>query len=87
LTVDPGRRPRTCFALGYFLSGFQPFQARHLKRFNELGETLQLRLSGEHERFADEGLRVVLTLLAGPGVAWRGVAWASPSIPIPIRCG
>ena len=26
LTINPGRRSRTCFALGYFLSGFQPFE-------------------------------------------------------------
>jgi hypothetical protein len=36
--------------------------------FNELCETLQLRLSGELMWFADEELRTVLTLLAGPGV-------------------
>ena len=39
-----------------------------LMPFNELRETLQLRLSGEFKRFADEELRAVLTLLAGPGV-------------------
>ncbi len=39
--------------------------------FNELHETLQLRLSGEFKRFADEELRTVLTLLAGPGVVWE----------------
>jgi hypothetical protein len=37
-------------------------------RFNELRETLQLRMSGELQPFADEELRTVLTLLAGPGV-------------------
>ncbi len=37
-------------------------------RFNELRETLQLRLSDEFERFVDEELCAVLTLLAGPGV-------------------
>ena len=42
-----------------------------LLRFNELRETLQLRLSGEFKRFADEELRAVLTLLAGPGVVWE----------------
>ena len=63
--VAPGRRSRTRFALGYFLSGFQPFQVRHWLRFNGLGETLQLRLSSEFKRFADEELRAVLTLLAG----------------------
>ena len=46
-------------------------QDRVLMRFNELRETLQLRLSGEFERFADEELRAVLTLLAGPGVVWE----------------
>jgi hypothetical protein len=40
-------------------------------RFNELRETLQLRLSGEFKWFADEELRAVLTLLAGPGVVWE----------------
>ena len=43
-------------------------EGRVLMRFNELRETLQLRLSGEFKRFADEELRAVLTLLAGPGV-------------------
>ena len=46
-------------------------EGRVLMRFNELRETLQLRLSGEFKRFADEELRVVLTLLAGPGVVWE----------------
>jgi hypothetical protein len=46
-------------------------EGRVLMRFNELRETLQLRLSGEFKRFADEGLRAVLTLLAGPGVVWE----------------
>ena len=39
-------------------------EGRVLMRFNELRETLQLRLSGEFKRFADEELRAVLTLLA-----------------------
>ena len=43
-------------------------EGRVLMRFNELRDTLQLRLSGEFKRFADEELRAVLTLLAGPGV-------------------
>ena len=43
-------------------------EGRVLMRFSELRETLQLRLSGEFKRFADEELRAVLTLLAGPGV-------------------
>jgi hypothetical protein len=46
-------------------------EGRVLMRFNELRETLQLRLSGEFKRFADEELRAVLTLLAGPGVVWE----------------
>ncbi len=46
-------------------------EGRVLLRFNELRETLQLRLSGEFKRFADEELRAVLTLLAGPGVVWE----------------
>ena len=46
-------------------------EGRVLMRFNELNETLQLRLSGEFKRFADEELRAVLTLLAGPGVVWE----------------
>lgn len=40
-------------------------------RFNELRETLPLRLAGEFQRFADEELRAVLTLLTGPGVVWE----------------
>lgn len=44
---------------------------RVLMRFNELRETLQMRLSGESQRFTDEELRAVLTLLAGPGVVWE----------------
>jgi small GTP-binding protein len=44
---------------------------RVLMRFNQLRETLQLRLSGEFTRFTDEELRAVLTLLAGPGVVWE----------------
>ena len=46
-------------------------EGRVLMRFNELRETLQLRLSGEFKRFADEELHAVLTLLAGPGVVWE----------------
>ena len=42
-----------------------------LMRFNELRETLQLRLSGKLVRFDDKQLRAVLTLLAGPGVVWE----------------
>jgi len=66
--ADPGRRSQTRFALGCFLSGFQPFPDKPLKCFNELREALQLRLSGKFKRFADEELRAVLTLLAGPDV-------------------
>jgi small GTP-binding protein len=44
---------------------------RVLMRFNELRETLQLRLSGELTRFTDEELKAVVSLLAGPGVVWE----------------
>ncbi len=44
---------------------------RVLMRFNELRETLQLRLSGEVNRFTDEELKAVVSLLAGPGVVWE----------------
>src|SRR5207244_160251 len=44
---------------------------RVLMRFNELRETLQLRLSGEMTRFSDEELKAVISLLAGPGVVWE----------------
>jgi DNA-directed RNA polymerase subunit RPC12/RpoP len=44
-------------------------------RFNELRETLQLRLleekSGEVARFTNEELKAVVSLLAGPGVVWE----------------
>lgn len=46
-------------------------QRRVLMRFNELRETLQLRLSGEFTRFADDELRAVVGLLAGPGIVWE----------------
>ena len=42
-----------------------------LMRFNELRETLQLRLPGECKRFADEELRAGLTLVAGLGMIQR----------------
>ncbi|MCY2990150.1 MAG: TIR domain-containing protein [Planctomycetota bacterium] len=63
-------------------------EGRVLMRFNELRETLQLRLTSRTDtpvpsdqetgknsrptgdRFTDEELRAVLTLLAGPGVVW-----------------
>jgi small GTP-binding protein len=44
---------------------------RALMRFNELRETLQLRLAGESKRFTDQELRAALTLLTGPGVIWE----------------
>ena len=44
---------------------------RVLMRFNELRETLQLRLSGEVGRFTDEELKAAVSLLAGPGVVWE----------------
>ncbi len=48
---------------------------RVLMRFNELRETLQLRLleekSSEVSRFTDEELTAVVSLLAGPGVVWE----------------
>ena len=44
---------------------------RVLMRFNELRETLQMRLSGELARFTDEELKAVVSLLAGPGVVWE----------------
>jgi small GTP-binding protein len=46
-------------------------EGRVLLRFNELRETLQLRLTGELARFSDEELRAVVSLLAGPGVVWE----------------
>jgi small GTP-binding protein len=44
---------------------------RVLMRFNELRETLQLRLSGEFTRFTDDELHAVVSLLTGPGVVWE----------------
>ncbi len=46
-------------------------EGRVLLRFNELRETLQLRLSGRSGPFSDEQLRAVVSLLAGPGVVWE----------------
>jgi len=46
-------------------------EGRVLMRFNELRESLKLRYSGEFNPFADEELRAVLTLVAGPGVVWE----------------
>ena len=42
---------------------------RVLMRFNELRDALCLRMQGQ--RFTDEELRTVLTLLTGPGVVWE----------------
>lgn len=44
---------------------------RVLMRFNELRETLTLRLLGEDARFTDNELKAVVSLLAGPGVVWE----------------
>ena len=44
---------------------------RVLMRFNELRETLQIRLAGETTRFTDDELKAVVSLLAGPGVVWE----------------
>ena len=46
-------------------------EGRVLMRFNELRETLQLRMSGEVARFTDEELKAVVSLLTGPGVVWE----------------
>ena len=46
-------------------------EGRVLMRFNELRETLQMRLASDYKRFTDEELRAVITLLAGPGVVWE----------------
>jgi small GTP-binding protein len=46
-------------------------EGRVLMRFNELRETLRLRLAGEGAPFTDEELHAVLSLLAGPGVVWE----------------
>jgi small GTP-binding protein len=46
-------------------------EGRVLMRFNELRETLRLRLSGEDARFTDDELRAVVSLLAGPGAVWE----------------
>lgn len=45
--------------------------SRVLMRFNELRETLTLRLAGEVARFTDDELKAVISLLAGPGVVWE----------------
>lgn len=46
-------------------------EGRVLMRFNELRESLQLRMAGEAERFSDEELKAVICLLAGPGAVWE----------------
>ncbi len=46
-------------------------EGRVLMRFNELRETLRLRLSGDLARFTDDELRAVVGLLAGPCVVWE----------------
>jgi len=46
-------------------------EGRVLMRFNELRESLALRLSDEDVRFSDEELKAVVSLLAGPGVVWE----------------
>jgi small GTP-binding protein len=48
---------------------------RVLMRFNELRETLQIRLveqpDGQPAHFTDKELKAVVSLLAGPGVVWE----------------
>jgi hypothetical protein len=46
-------------------------QGRVLIRFNELRETLSMRLSNDSVRFTDDELEAVVGLLAGPGVVWE----------------
>ena len=46
-------------------------EGRVLLRFNEMRETLRLRLTGDYARFSDDDLHAVLTLLAGPGLVWE----------------
>ena len=46
-------------------------EGRVLIRLNELRDALQLRLAGTNERFSDEQLKAVVSLLAGPGVVWE----------------
>ncbi len=42
-----------------------------LVRFNELRETIQMKLCGKFKLFADEELSAVLALLPGSGEAWE----------------
>ena len=44
---------------------------RVLMRFNELRDSLQMRMAGQAERFSDEQLKAVIGLLAGPGAVWE----------------
>ncbi len=44
-------------------------EQRVLMRFNDLREALTLRLGGQ--RFSDDELKAVISLLAGPGVVWE----------------
>jgi len=46
-------------------------EKRVLVRFNELRDSLGLRMAGEAERFSDEELKAVIGLLAGPGAVWE----------------
>ena len=43
-------------------------EGKTLMRFNDLREMLVMRLHGKAERFSDEQLKSVLSLLAGPGI-------------------
>ena len=42
-----------------------------LMRFNELREYLRLRMANKTERFKDDELKAVISLLAGPGAVWE----------------
>ena len=46
-------------------------EKRVLMRFNELRDSLRLRMAGEAERFSDAELKAVIGLLAGPGAVWE----------------
>jgi len=45
-------------------------EGRVLLRFNELRETLRIRLTGSVSQFSDEELKAVVGLLCGPGIVW-----------------
>ena len=64
------------FALGYLLSGCQPCQVGRLMRFNELREALQLRLSGEPKRFADEVVPKFRPAFRAQGLTARKKRWS-----------